>query len=199
MEFKNIIGYSKSSSSEVDEGIDFVMSNPTTDRVGEIILPTAWKIENFKKNPICLYQHNMSDPIGIWNDVRIEDDQLCGTLQLAEKGTSPDIDCIRELVRQGILKAVSVGFAVNDYEINKLTGQAIFTDVELMECSLVSVPANPSALAIAKCFRADESKIFNEVTASGAISEKTETSLKRARLAIIQSKRTIRSNRSSTI
>ena len=45
-----------------------------------------------------------------WKDVRIEDSELRGRLELAPEGTSPRIDEIRRLVDAGILRAVSVGF-----------------------------------------------------------------------------------------
>src|SRR4029077_15105112 len=52
----------------------------------------------------------------------------------------------------GVLRAVSVGFHANKYE--PLEGSKVgglhFLEQELVECSLVSVPANANALAVAK-------------------------------------------------
>lgn len=70
---------------------------------------------------------------------------------LAKEGTSDRIDEIRQLVDAGILKAVSVGFTPISYEERKGdTYGLVYTEQELVECSLVSVPANPNALLLAK-------------------------------------------------
>ena len=62
-------------------------------------------------------------------------------------------DEIRRLVEAGILKAVSVGFKPIHSQPrrngDKIVGE-YFQRQELVETSLVSVPANPNALAVAK-------------------------------------------------
>lgn len=76
---------------------------------------------------------------------------------LAPQGTSPRIDEIRRLIDAGILRAVSVGFRPSSYEpLNDGGGKAIgyrFTKQELLETSLVAVPANPNALQVAKSLK----------------------------------------------
>jgi HK97 family phage major capsid protein len=63
---------------------------------------------------------------------------------------------VRALVRQGILRAVSVGFQPKKIEpLGKNENGYRFVQSELLECSLVSVPANANALAIAKQFPRD--------------------------------------------
>lgn len=136
-----------------DDGkIEFVMSDETVDRYGDIILASGWKLSNFKQNPIALFGHNSSFPIGNWEDVRVQGKELRGVLAPAPEGTSQRIDEIRRLVEAGILKAVSVGFIPLDWEMieNSDMGGVKYTQSELAECSVVSVPANPNALAVAK-------------------------------------------------
>jgi HK97 family phage major capsid protein len=81
---------------------------------------------------------------------------LRGHLELAPAGTSERIDEIRKLIEAGILKAVSVGFRPKEHtqldSKNPFSGLR-FTKQELVETSLVSVPANPNALAVAKALR----------------------------------------------
>jgi len=134
-------------------GADYVLSDETPDRMGDIIQADGWKLANFKRNPIALFGHNSSFPIGTWKNLRVEDGELRGHLELAPPGTSERIDEIRRLVEAGILKATSVGFrpikhAPLDPE-NPWEGTR-FIEQELVETSLVSVPANPNALAVAK-------------------------------------------------
>ena len=136
----------------------FVMSNASVDRMGDTIDPMGWDLKNFNKNPIALFNHCYDMPIGKWANVRVEDGNLMGDLELAESGTSELVDTIRSLVDQRILSAVSVGFAATEYEFGE-TG-IDFKKQELMECSLVSVPANPQAIAVARSFGCDIKKIF---------------------------------------
>lgn len=135
------------------DGLEFVLSDATVDRMGDVIEPDGWDLKNFKQNPIALFGHNSSFPIGTWADLRVEGGKLIGRLQLAAKGTSARLDELISLVEQGILRAVSVGFKPLESEPidkSKPYGGLRFTKQELLETSLVSVPANPAALAFAK-------------------------------------------------
>lgn len=136
-----------------DDPFTFVMSDETVDRVGDVIRATGWQLGNFRKNPIALFGHNSGFPIGTWKNVRVEGKRLLGELKLAAEGTSARIDEIRRLIEQRILKAVSVGFSIKDYEpINEKEpyGGWEIKKAELHETSVVSVPANPSAVLLAK-------------------------------------------------
>ena len=92
------------------DGLDFILSDETADRYGDVISADGWQIENFKRNPIALFGHNSSFPIGTWKNLHVEKGALRGHLALAPAGTSERIDEIRKLVEAGILRAVSVGF-----------------------------------------------------------------------------------------
>jgi HK97 family phage prohead protease/HK97 family phage major capsid protein len=139
------------------DGAEYVLSDETIDRMGDVIQSSGWRLDAFKKNPIALFNHRADFIVGTWRNLRIEEGVLRGHLQLAPEGTSPRIDEIRKLVEAGILKATSVGFKPLKYEaLNKDSvppnpfGGLRFLEQELVETSLVSVPANPNALAIAK-------------------------------------------------
>lgn len=131
------------------DGLEFVLSDETVDRMGDVIVAGGWQLANFKRNPIALFGHDQDTPIGVWEDLRVEGAKLMGRLKLAAKGTSQRIDEIISLIEQGILKAVSVGF--KPIESEPLGERGIrFKRQELLETSVVSVPANPKALAVAK-------------------------------------------------
>jgi phage head maturation protease len=91
-------------------GLDFVLSDATVDRYGDIVEPDGWNLKWFKGNPIALFGHNNSFPIGTWENVRVESGKLIARLKLAARGTSARIDELISLVEQGVLRAVSVGF-----------------------------------------------------------------------------------------
>lgn len=135
-------------------GMEFVLSDETPDRMDDVIMSDGWQLDNFRKNPIALFGHRSDFPIGTWKDLRVEKKQLIGRLDIAPEGTSERIDEIRRLIDAGILRAVSVGFKPIETKPRKETGWGVFyTKAELVETSVVSVPANPNALAIAKSMK----------------------------------------------
>lgn len=173
----------------VDAGGEFVLSDATVDSYGDVVESGGWDLERFKSNPIALFGHSSSFPIGTWADVRVEGGKLKARLEFAQKGTSARIDELRELVSQGILKAVSVGFRpIKAEPLDKTSphGGKRYTKQELLEASVVSVPANPAALAVAKGLgiSADTLAVaFGEnaekvVTRSGSTGEHAENALK---------------------
>lgn len=133
------------------DGLEFVMSDETPDRAGDIILSGGWQLDNFRKNPKALFGHRSDFIIGKWTNVRVENRQLRGRLELAKKGTSERVNEVISLVEQGLLSAASVGFAPLESKPRAdKDGGYLFSKQDLVETSLVSVPANPNALAIAK-------------------------------------------------
>jgi HK97 family phage major capsid protein len=136
---------------------EFVMSSSARDRVGDVV-EQDWDLEDFLRNPIALWMHSSGLPIGVWERVRIEAGKLVGRLKLAERGTSELIDTLRSLVEQRILRAVSVGIRSGKAEPldeKDPWGGYRLSKNTLLECSLVSVPANPEALSLAKGLSAD--------------------------------------------
>jgi HK97 family phage prohead protease len=138
---------------EKRSGLTFVLSDETKDRMGDVIMADGWELADFRKNPIALFGHRSDFVIGKWSNLRVEKQALLGDLELAAKGTSARIDEVVSLVEADVLRATSVGFrriksAPLDPE-KPYAGER-FTKQELVECSVVAVPANPNALAVAK-------------------------------------------------
>ena len=136
---------------------EFVMSSAAVDRYGDVV-EQDWDLKHFKRNAIALWNHNSNTPIGLWEKVRVEGGKLVGRLKLANTGTSELIDTLRNLVEQRILKAVSVGFrpgGAEPLDKDDPWGGYHLTENELLECSLVSVPANPEAVSVAKALHTD--------------------------------------------
>jgi HK97 family phage major capsid protein/HK97 family phage prohead protease len=153
---------------EQTAGNDFILSDGEPDRLGDIIEPEAWQIDKF--SPVALFNHSRNDIIGRWERVRVEAKALRGSLRLAAQGTSPVVDMVRALHDQGLLDTVSVGFrslAREPIDPKDPFGGQRFTKVELLEASLVTVPANPRARRIAKQFLPED--IYRRLlTVSGA-------------------------------
>lgn len=135
-----------------EDPFKFVMSTSAVDRMGDIVVQD-WDLKAFKSNPIALFNHNSNFPVGTWERVKVVDGKLQGFLKLAMAGTSKIVDEMRSLLEQRILKTVSVGFMAGDAEPldpKDPWGGAKLSNNSLMECSLVSVPANSQALLATK-------------------------------------------------
>lgn len=140
----------KATTAPVGADLEFILSDETVDRYGDVVVASGWQLANFKLNPIALFNHNSNAPIGTWKNIRVDDRKLKARLVFADEGTSPRIDELRSLARQNILRAASVGFApIEDEPLSEGRGTR-YTKNELLEVSLVSVPANPAALALAR-------------------------------------------------
>jgi HK97 family phage prohead protease/HK97 family phage major capsid protein len=136
------------------DAMEFVLSDNSADRIGDVI-EQNWNLAAFKKNPIALFNHDRDQVIGGWEGVRVDGNRLLGKLKLAAEGTSELVDTVRKLVAQKFLRATSVGFMPLKKE--KLTDDASefwgpfrYLKSELLEVSLVSVPANSNAVALAR-------------------------------------------------
>jgi HK97 family phage prohead protease len=151
------------------EGVfTFQASTDAVDSYGDVVVNTGIDLKRFKKNPIILYQHDSNEPIGKAIASRIEDKGLVIDVELAPRGVSEKIDTIRGLLEAGILKAVSIGFTAKEYEPirnkdNIVTGFKFLKSL-LHEVSVVSIPANQEALAIAKNFNLPKNQ-FDELFA----------------------------------
>jgi HK97 family phage prohead protease len=142
---------------DADSPIEFVASTEATDRYGDIVRVAGWNLANYKKNPIALFGHDHSMPIGT-HKVWTAGLALMSALKLAAAGTSAAVDMARALVQQRVLRAVSVSFLpleweyIRDEKSKEITGYD-FKKQELLEISLVSVPANQEALAVARAIK----------------------------------------------
>ena len=113
----------------------------TKDRAGDVILSEAWTtsnaLKNFMKNPIMLFGHNHSRPIGKILDLEPTESGL----MVEGEVSAADLQ-IYSLIRDEVLKTFSVGFYIKDAEWDDMTETFIIKDLELLEISVVSVPCN---------------------------------------------------------
>ncbi len=116
----------------------------TVDRSGELIDPKGWKLENYKKNPVILFDHGLdpsfgSLPIGKAVFIESRDGGLFAKVKISDSKTEK-ITAIRDLVEEGMLKTFSVGFRSDDSEQNN--DSKVLKNSELLEISIVPVPMN---------------------------------------------------------
>ena len=103
------------------------------------------------------FGHRSDFPIGRWSNLRVDGTALKGELVMAPEGTSPRIDELRRSSRPAFCApSQSASVRSSGHQRKDAEGQYVgehFIRQELIETSLVSVPANPNALAIAKSLR----------------------------------------------
>jgi len=121
--------------------IEGYASTPDVDRYGEIVAADAFKkgIKNYLKNPIVLFAHDDEQPIGV-----------CVELEVTDEGCRVRCAVVNEekkaLIKAGVLRAFSIGFLVKKYVMDTETEVPTITELELVEISVVAVPANQEAL-----------------------------------------------------
>ena len=144
-----------------DGGVEIKGSASTSglDRAGDIIESDAWTkggLENFKNNPIILFNHNYDKPIGRAKDLQVTDNGL----EISAKISKAAGD-VTQLIKDGVLGAFSVGFKVKDADYMTETDGYKIKDAELFEVSVVSVPCNQGAtFGLSKSF--DSMEQYNE-------------------------------------
>lgn len=124
--------------------VRFVFSDGGVDRDNDTISPDGWDLSSFVKNPVILFAHSHRDlPIGKAVSVGVEDGKLVGVVEFAAHAMA---QTVYDLVKGGFLRATSVGFRPLEFAQNPDRNGVDFKRQELLETSIVPVPANPRAL-----------------------------------------------------
>jgi HK97 family phage prohead protease len=136
----------------------FTISTDCVDRERDKIAISGWELSNYKRNAVVLWGHDPSRlPIGRAFDVAVRDGALKASVEFIPADTPEGgqfAESVYRLARQGFLNATSVGFRPIkwDYTDDPERGAddwfpgIDFDAQELVELSIVTVPANPEAL-----------------------------------------------------
>ncbi len=122
-----------------------IATTPTPDRVGDIVEPLGVKF----KNPLPLLWQHMSDkPVGTVKFDKPTKDGITFSAQLptiADAGSLKDrIDEAWQSVKMKLVRGVSIGFRAIEYAFMD-DGGIRFVESEVLELSLVTIPANADA------------------------------------------------------
>jgi len=123
-------------------------STDAVDSYNEIVRPSAFysSLSSYLQHPILLFGHDWySKPIGKVTKAEITERGLFIEAEIADTADGQDV---KNLIEFGILKAFSIGFQLRkggyvetgDGQPNEIT------DLDLLEISVVNVPANREAL-----------------------------------------------------
>jgi len=145
----------------------FRASTNDIDRHGTIVEPRGIDTSNYSSNPVFMWGHDayggegppdLENVLGRVVEFKATDEAFDIGVDWA---THDRAVMARDLVRSGFLSAVSVGFIPDASQMSTRSVEGVEVPVyqrtELVEVSLVPVPSNPSAIALARSFRLPES------------------------------------------
>lgn len=175
--------------------IPWVLSDASSDRMGDVISADGWRLDNFRKNPVIMWGHggggvlDGDEPIGRAEKVRVEKGKLVADIRFAVEESDRAARKFR-LANSGYIKAGSVGFKpikverVEDEDERRKLGLGkfgvLYKEQELLEFSLVAVPANPHALQQSVKAGEIEAGDADWLASEAATSTSTERDLERS-------------------
>ena len=125
--------------------ISGVATTPEPDRMGDIVDPMGAK---FASEMPLLWQHQHDKPVGFAQFGKASRTGIPFTASLpriTEPGPLKDlVDMAWQAVKARLVKGVSIGFRAMNYDTLP-NGGLRFTETEIYELSLVTIPANASA------------------------------------------------------
>ncbi len=133
--------------------VEITASTASVDRDNEAVNSAAWtkRLDTYKKHPVLLSSHDyksLRNQIGEVRNVAVNaQGQLTGIAEYYIGKGNEEADWGFNLAQRG-MAAYSVGFIPHSFERGKGAGSpgVIYTDVELLEISQVTVPSNREAL-----------------------------------------------------
>jgi HK97 family phage prohead protease len=160
---------------DVEAGIyEAWVSTEDVDRDGDIMLADGADTSNYAKNPIVLFGHDYRNPEAVVaRTIEIQKQAGKGIklmFQFIERGISKAADLVHDLWAKRYLNAMSVGFIPQKWEKRtddngeELQRGFLFTEWQMLEGSIVTVPANQDALRAAYGGKYDEEtlgKVFD--------------------------------------
>jgi len=149
---------------EGERAVMATISTSAVDRDGEVLIPQGCNAKDYQKNPIiCLNHSYYALPIGKCVALQREENAVVAKIVFAKRPDDHPIgeewvpDTIFSLFQQGVLNAFSVGFmplesrpaTQKDLERFGESCRRVFSKWSLLEVSVVPIPANQEAVAMA--------------------------------------------------
>ena len=131
---------------------DITISTQSVDRQGDIVMLDGWDFDNYLKNPVVMLNHDYGGlPVGKTNNLRVKGGALVANFSFLQPANDNDpINFVKNAWDQGALRAASVGFRPIEAEqidpdSDSWWPEMRFLEQELLEWSIVTIPANPEA------------------------------------------------------
>lgn len=154
--FKNFTNSSVREFDDEEMSVVHFISTENEDRYGDIVRAEGMNDKHYSKNPVVLFGHDHNSfPIGksLWRKTTIRDG-VKGILAKTKFAKTEEGKIAYELWKDGFLNSASIGFIPKKYNlITKQDGGSDggydFKEWELLEYSIVTIPANAEALRLA--------------------------------------------------
>lgn len=156
-----------------------IASTPEPDRSKDIVRPDG---AQFKLPMPFLWQHDMTDPIGLITQAKQTPSGIEITAVI--KPITSRIKAYTEMIKAGLVRGLSIGFRPLEYKQLK-SGGLDFIKYEWFELSAVTIPANAQASIINikkfDSFNSEASEVSNESTAPSKFGKSETPRLEKAK------------------
>ncbi len=122
----------------------YVSTFGSVDRMGDTIMAGAFDRSLSDGRRIkFLFAHDQAQVLGVPIALKADDHGLFGRFKISRTRLGEDV---HTLLKDGALDSFSIGFFIDDLDFDPETGVRILKEIDLLEASVVAVPANPEAL-----------------------------------------------------
>lgn len=144
--------------------VEVIVSTPALDRQGQSIKVDGINTDTIQKNGPVMWSHDYEQaPIGKIIKVWKTGGNLKARVQLAI-GLNPMADMVYRMVKDGFIKAVSIGGIVKEFakNLDGSTNFDVISKMEMIELSFCAIGANPEALVTMKSIEKEWFKSAND-------------------------------------
>lgn len=153
--------------------VEVIVSTPSLDRQGQSIVQNGIDISRIAVNGPVMWSHDYEQaPIGkivkVWRSAGV----LKARVEFA-LGLNPMADMVYRMVKDGFIKAVSIGGIVKEFgkNLDGTTNYDVISKMEMIELSFCAIGANAEALVSLKSveqqmFKTDSDHIYDTITKS---------------------------------
>lgn len=119
------------------------------DSYGDVVMPGAFQASLARwaekgRLPALLWQHNTSEPIGVYTEMREDETGLYVKGRLLVDA-DPLAKRAHAHMKAGSLSGLSIGYVLEEWEYDQTKGVFLLKIIDLWEVSLVTFPANDEA------------------------------------------------------
>lgn len=164
--------------------VRFVITTDSPDRERDVVTTPGIDTKNYERNPVVLFGHDYKSlPVGRCVSLVRSDNNITAMVEFATADLNPMAEQVYRMVKGGFLKATSIGFRPTKWAYNEERKGVDFAESELLEFSVVPVPANAEALIAASASGIDTkvlkdwaARIMEQEAALAAETERVEES-----------------------
>lgn len=159
---KLTFGFDSASTKDLGDGVlEAVITTSSVDRHRESITTAGISTDNYMANPVVLWGHDYEGlPIGKTIKLTEMKNKIKARFQLAVD-IFPFAKSVYDMITNGYINAVSIGGVVRQWSDDYMT----IEEMEMVEFSVVPIPANPEALITSRSLEQATGKDLDTIRA----------------------------------